>query len=82
MEHAYPSRLLGWMVIVLRRHAESLHELSGDEFQELGEVIERTVRALHRVSSCAKEYVACYAELEHFQHVHFHVVPRAADLPA
>lgn len=25
--------------------------------------------------------VACYAEQEGFEHIHFHVVPRAADMP-
>ena len=36
---------------------------------------------LHRVVGCDREYAACFAEVEHFRHVHFHVVPRAADLP-
>lgn len=82
VEHAYPTRLPGWLVIVLRRHAESLHELRAEEFGELAQVLEQTVRVLHRTFACEKEYVACYDEIEHFRHVHFHVVPRAADLPA
>lgn len=82
VEHAYPTRLPGWLVIVLRRHAESLHELSTEEFGELARVLERTVRVLHQALACEKEYVACYAEIDHFRHVHFHVVPRPADLPA
>ena len=81
VEHAYPTRLAGWLVIVLRRHAEALHELWPGEFSELAHVLERTVRVLHRTLACEKEYVACFAEIEHFRHVHFHVVPRAADLP-
>ncbi|HEU4556879.1 MAG TPA: HIT domain-containing protein [Longimicrobium sp.] len=82
VEHAYPTRLPGWLVIVLRRHAEALHELRTEEFGELAHVLERTVRVLHQALACEKEYVACYAEIDHFRHVHFHVVPRAADLPA
>ena len=27
VEHAYPSDLVGWLVIVLKRHCEKLHEL-------------------------------------------------------
>ena len=59
----------------------ALHELSHDEFAEFGSLLERTVRVLHEVLGPAKEYVACYAEQQGFEHIHFHVVPRAADLP-
>ena len=82
VEHAYPTRLSGWLVIVLRRHVEALHEVTAAEFRDFGLVLERTVRVLHEVLSCEKEYVACFAELEHFKHIHFHVIPRAADLRA
>jgi len=81
VEHAYPSKLVGWLVIALRRHAAALHELSADEFAELGPLLECTVRTLHRTQATSKEYVACYAEQGGFEHVHFHVVPRAAGLP-
>lgn len=81
VEHAYPSKLLGWLVIVLRRHAVALHELTPAEFSELGPFVERTVRKLHQRLGTAKEYVACYAEQGGFEHIHFHVVPRADDLP-
>ena len=81
VEHAYPSALVGWLVIALRRHAVALHELSSLEFAEFGSILERTVRALHDATGAAKEYVACYAEQGGFEHIHFHVVPRAPDLP-
>lgn len=81
VEHAYPTRLAGWLVVVLRRHREALHELDPAEFAELGPVLEATCRALREVVGCEKEYVACYAEIEGFRHVHFHVVPVAADMP-
>ena len=81
VEHAYPSKLLWWLVIVLRRHAVALHDLSHEEFAEFGVILERTVRVLHEAVGPAKEYVACYAEQQGFEHIHFHVVPRAANLP-
>jgi diadenosine tetraphosphate (Ap4A) HIT family hydrolase len=81
VEHAYPTRLPGWLVIVLRRHVEALHELHPEEFAEFARVLEHTCRVLHQAVGCDREYVACYAEVDHFRHVHFHVVPRAADLP-
>jgi len=82
VEHAYPSALLGWLVLVLRRHATALHDLRPEEFAELGSALELTVRALRETVGSVKEYVACYAEQSGFEHVHFHVVPRAADLPS
>lgn len=49
-------------MLVLKRHAAALHELTSDEFAELGELLERTVRVLHTVTGSAKEYASCFAE--------------------
>lgn len=81
VDHAWPSALVGWVVLVLRRHAAALHELTGDEFAEMGALLARTTQALHAETGCAKEYLACFAEADHFNHVHIHLVPRASDLP-
>ena len=72
---------MGWLVIVLRRHAIALHDLTSEEFAELGPVLEMSVRAVHDALGSAKEYAACYAEAQGFEHIHFHVVPRAHDMP-
>lgn len=81
VDHAWPTALIGWVVLVLRRHAAALHELTADEFAEMGTLLARTVQALHTETGCAKEYLACFAEADHFNHVHIHIVPRAANLP-
>src|SRR5262245_9058698 len=81
VDHAYPTRMKGWLVLVLRRHAEALHELTTEEYTEMAALLERTVRLLRRETGCAKEYAVCFAEAEHFNHIHIHVVPRPADLP-
>jgi diadenosine tetraphosphate (Ap4A) HIT family hydrolase len=81
VDHAWPSALVGWVALVLRRHATALHGLTGDEFAEMGALLARTVQALHAETDCAKEYLACFAEADHFTHVHIHIVPRASDLP-
>jgi diadenosine tetraphosphate (Ap4A) HIT family hydrolase len=81
VDHAWPTALVGWVVLVLRRHATALHELTSDEFAEVGTLLARTVRALHAETGSAKEYLACFAEADHFNHVHIHIVPRASDLP-
>jgi diadenosine tetraphosphate (Ap4A) HIT family hydrolase len=80
IEHAYPTRLKGWLVIVLKRHAEALHEITREEFIELGELQASAVRLLHEALDSAKEYAVCFAEKEGFQHIHFHIVPRSPDL--
>ena len=81
VEHAYPVRVTGWLVVVLKRHAEALHELTVDEFTELGALLSRLTRFLFEELQCEKEYISCYAEMEHFQHIHVHVFARPPDLP-
>ena len=81
VEHAYPVQLTGWLVIVLKRHAEALHELTADEFAELGALQSRLTRFLFEELHCEKEYISCYAEMEHFRHIHVHVFARPPDLP-
>lgn len=80
VEHAYPSALKGWMVIVLKRHAEALHELTKKEFVELAEISEKLIKRLHKILKCEKEYSMCLAEKEHFYHIHVHIVPKPYNL--
>ena len=81
VEHAYPIKIIGWIVIVLKRHAEALHELTVVEFIELAQIQARLIPLLHEELHCEKEYVSCYAEMEHFQHIHFHVFARPVGIP-
>ena len=80
VEHAYPSSLLGWIVIVLKRHAEALHQLSVEEGRELGLLQHAASISLHRMLKTAKEYSLCLGEAPHFSHLHFHVGPRPPDV--
>jgi diadenosine tetraphosphate (Ap4A) HIT family hydrolase len=70
------------MVIVLKRHASALHELSPEEFRELGHMLLRCSDALHHTLATQKEYLLQFAEAEHFRHVHLHLVPIRASLPS
>ena len=81
VEHAYPVKVIGWLVIVLKRHAEALHDLTTEEFVELGQIQARLTRLLYEELHCEKEYISCYAEMEHFRHIHVHVFARPVDLP-
>jgi diadenosine tetraphosphate (Ap4A) HIT family hydrolase len=84
--HAFDAALPGWLVLLPRRHVTAIAELTDAEAAVLGTWQVRLSRALHAVTGCAKTYVLQYAEAPGlgapgFGHVHFHVVPRAADLP-
>ena len=81
VEHAYPVKTIGWLVIVLKRHADALHELTVEEFAELAHIQERVTKVLFEELQCEKEYMSCYAETQHFYHIHFHVFAKPATLP-
>jgi Diadenosine tetraphosphate (Ap4A) hydrolase and other HIT family hydrolases len=81
VEHAYPVKTIGWLVIVLKRHAEALHELTTEEFTELAQIQARLTKVLFEELHCEKEYISCYTEAEHFYHIHFHVFAKPPDLP-
>jgi diadenosine tetraphosphate (Ap4A) HIT family hydrolase len=79
--HSYNTALPGWLVLVLRRHIEAIDELTDEEAAELGILLRRTSLALKEITGCAKTYVMQFAEMAEHPHVHFHVVPRMANLP-
>ena len=81
VEHAYPVRMVGWLVLVLKRHAEALHELSMEEFAELGVLQGVVAKLLYSEMGCQKEYTMCFGEADHFNHVHVHMVAKSHDLP-
>ena len=81
VEHAYPVKRVGWLVIVLKRHAEALHDLSAEEFTELGGLLSLTTHFLSEDLHNQNEYISCYGEAEGFPHIHFHVFAKPADLP-
>nr|WP_202523811.1 HIT family protein [Kitasatospora sp. SID7827] len=79
--HAVDCALPGWLVLLPRRHLESMAELTDAEAASLGVWQVRLARALEAVTGCRKAYVAQFGEAAGFAHLHFHVVPRAAELP-
>src|ERR1700734_2922539 len=77
---AFGTALPGWLVVLPRRHVLALDELTPAEAAGLGPVLREVTAALREVTGCDKTYVALFAEAEGFGHVHFHVIPRPADL--
>ena len=78
--HAFGTAQPGWLVVVPRRHVVALDELTVAEAADLGPLLRDVSSALRQVTGCEKTYVALFAEAEGFSHVHFHVIPRHADL--
>lgn len=79
--HSFDASLEGWTVLVLRRHVASIAELTDQEAADLGPLLKAVSEGLGAVTGCETTYVAQFAESALHRHVHFHVVPRAADLP-
>jgi diadenosine tetraphosphate (Ap4A) HIT family hydrolase len=80
--HAFNTALEGWLVVLPRRHVVAVDQLDAAEAAELGPLLVAVSRALRAVVGCEKTYVIQLAESPGFNHVHVHVVPRRADLPA
>jgi diadenosine tetraphosphate (Ap4A) HIT family hydrolase len=77
--HATGSGLLGWLVLVPRRHVVEIADLTDAESASLGGWQVRLARALAKEFGTSKTYVAEFGEAPGF-HLHFHLVPRLGDL--
>lgn len=74
--HSFNSTWLGWLVLVLRRHARSLGELTADEAAVFGWLVPALSRVLEAELQVPKAYVLFLAEQEGFDHLHVHVIAR------
>lgn len=77
--HATGTALPGWLVLMPRRHVTELADLTEAEAGGLGRWQLRLAAALRAEFGADKTYVAQFGEQPGF-HLHFHVVPRPADL--
>ena len=77
--HTGPQTDPGELIVKLRRHAESLAELTPAESAALGPVLQAAVAAVERVVRPERVYVASYGE--RVRHVHFFLLPRTTSLP-
>lgn len=70
----------GWSVLVLRRHATELFELSRDQRAQLMDEVSDVARALKLAFDARKVNYALFGNL--VPHVHWHLVPRLGTDPA
>ena len=73
-----PVLLPGYLIIKLKRHCEHLAELTSEEANALGRIIQNTCAA-SQVVKPAKIHV--YSWEEQVKHIHFHVIPRSSAMP-
>ena len=79
--HAFGSAIPGWLVVVCRRHITSMSQLTPQEATVLGPLLTALSGALEDVLGARKAYVAFLAEVEGYEYLHIHVVPRKEDMP-
>jgi diadenosine tetraphosphate (Ap4A) HIT family hydrolase len=78
--HTGPHTDPGELIVQVRRHCESLGDLTGAEAAALGPVLRAAVGAIERVVRPERTYAASYGE--RVRHVHFFLLPRTRALPA
>jgi diadenosine tetraphosphate (Ap4A) HIT family hydrolase len=69
----------GELIVKIRRHCESLAELTREEAESLGSVLHSAVLAMERVVVAERIYVVSFNE--RLRHVHFLLLPRTQDMP-
>ena len=74
-----PLLVAGQGLILLKRHCESMAELTMAEATELGSVMQIVNGVLTEVVGAEKVHFGLYAE--EVKHLHLHVTPRTATLP-
>jgi diadenosine tetraphosphate (Ap4A) HIT family hydrolase len=70
----------GWTILVLKRHATELYDLTPEERAALIEEVSRTAQALASVYGARKINYALLGN--QIPHIHWHVMPRLAGDPA
>ncbi len=78
--HLGPFSDPGELIVKLRRHCESIADLTAAEATAMGPVLRAGVAAVERVVGPERVYVASFGE--RVRHVHFFLLPRTRDLPA
>ena len=79
--HSFDTAMPGWIVLVLRRHLTAIADLTEAEAIACGELQRQVSIALRDTVECERTYVAQFAEGVEHRHVHYHVIPRMADMP-
>ena len=79
-EHGIDRLVSGYLVLKPKRHVHHLADLLPDEAATLGTALRTLLSAMRNALAPERIYVCSFAETVH--HLHFHLLPRYADMPA
>jgi diadenosine tetraphosphate (Ap4A) HIT family hydrolase len=79
IHHQPPVDIKGWLIIVPGRHIESQTELTREELDELIHLQAKFTSHLKGLLLPERIYWVCFSEV--VRHIHFHLIPRAENLP-
>jgi diadenosine tetraphosphate (Ap4A) HIT family hydrolase len=80
VHHPSPESDPGELFVILRRHVESMAEITGAEAAALGPILRAGVTAIERIVSPERVYVASFNE--RVRHLHFYLLARTHAMPA
>ncbi len=79
-DHELTPLMRGYLILKPRRHVHYFADLTDDEAASFGPTLRALLRAMQAVLDAERIYVNSFAETVH--HLHFHLIPRDADMPA
>ena len=74
------SPILGWLILQPKRHIEGLHEMTFDEQQRMAQLLTQVDSVVRAILAPSKIYVCLFAESAQCPHIHFHIIPRSAQM--
>lgn len=78
--HSYDTALPGWLCLVHEQKIATLAEMSEQDAAILGQLLRRVSAAVQQVTGATKTYIMMFAESAEHPYVHFHIVPRMAEM--
>jgi diadenosine tetraphosphate (Ap4A) HIT family hydrolase len=79
-DHGVDLLVRGYVVLKPKRHVHEIADLLADEATTLGNALQTVLSAMRAALKTERIYVCSFAETVH--HLHLHLLPRYADMPA
>jgi diadenosine tetraphosphate (Ap4A) HIT family hydrolase len=78
-DHEITPLVRGYVIVKPLRHVHELADINEDEADRMGRFLARLHSAMRSALATERIYVCSFAETVH--HLHFHLIPRYADMP-
>ena len=79
-DHGVSRLVRGYVVLKPMRHVHELADLDADEAATLGPALRKVTAAMREALQPERICICSFAETVH--HLHFHLIPRYAEMPA